>query len=188
MTVLQRCEWCSSDPIYQHYHDVEWGRPVKQEHALFELLCLEGQQAGLAWITVLKKREAYRAHFFNFDILHIAQFTDQDIAIKLQDVALIRSRPKLIAIRDNAQAWLKLKQDVGDVSYWLWAWVDHTPQQQNITQPCDVPAYTQVSEQLAHELKQRGFKFVGKTICYAFMQACGMINDHENNCSFKNLR
>ena len=177
--------WCNDDPLYQLYHDTEWGRPLYDEKKLFELLCLEGQQAGLSWITVLKKREAYRTHFFHLSIEDIAQLSDQDLQAKMQDASLIRHFAKLKAIRTNAQAWLKLKEEVHNVSIWLWAYVNHTPQQQNITQPQNIPTYTKVSEHLAQSLKQRGFQFVGKTICYAFMQASGMVNDHENQCTFK---
>lgn len=185
MTKIQRCTWCSDDPLYQQYHDTEWGRPLYDEKKLFELLCLEGQQAGLSWITVLKKREAYRTHFFNLSIEEIAQISDQELIVKMQDASLIRHFAKLKAIRTNARAWLKLKVQVSDVSKWLWAFVYHTPQTQNITHPQSVPSYTEVSEQLAHALKKYGFQFIGKTICYAFMQASGMVNDHENLCTFK---
>ena len=185
MTKITRCAWCTQDPLYQHYHDHEWGKPVYDEHQLFEMLCLEGQQAGLAWITVLKKREAYRQHFFNLAIEDIARITNEELLKKQQDPQLIRHLAKLTSIRDNAQAWLKLKSDVYHISDWLWAFTKHITTQQNKIDAQNIPSYTIQSEQLASALKKRGFKFVGKTTCYAFMQACGMVNDHETRCTFR---
>ncbi|KAA8735634.1 DNA-3-methyladenine glycosylase I [Acinetobacter qingfengensis] len=183
----QRCGWCSDDPIYQSYHDHEWGKPLYNEHALFELLCLEGQQAGLSWITVLKKRECYREHFFQYSINDIANITDQQLISKLTDSGLIRHLGKLKAIRDNALAWQALKQEVGDVTQWLWQFVNHIPQNNLIEDYRQAPAQTEISQMMSKTLKKQGFKFVGPTICYAFMQACGMVNDHENHCSFKKV-
>ncbi|MEB3767401.1 DNA-3-methyladenine glycosylase I [Acinetobacter sp. MD2] len=185
MSHLQRCNWCSDDPLYMAYHDHEWGKPLFDEAALFELLCLEGQQAGLSWITVLKKREAYRQHFFQYSIQQIAELSDIELAAKLQDAGLIRHLGKLKAIRSNAQAWLKLKAEFGNVVDWLWQIVEHHPIINTV--PCykTAPAQTALSQQLSKTLKQRGFKFVGPTICYAFMQASGMVNDHENDCFCK---
>ncbi|MEB3754478.1 DNA-3-methyladenine glycosylase I [Acinetobacter sp. MD2(2019)] len=181
----QRCRWCSNDPLYIQYHDHEWGQALFDESALFELLCLEGQQAGLSWITVLKKREAYRQHFFQYSIEQIADFTDQDLQSKLEDSALIRHIGKLTAIRDNAKAWLKLRQHYGNVVTWLWESVNQQPIQNSVVVYTDAPAQTALSEQLSKTLKRHGFKFIGPTICYAFMQACGMVNDHENDCFLK---
>ncbi|MFT4020089.1 MAG: DNA-3-methyladenine glycosylase I [Acinetobacter sp.] len=181
MHPLQRCGWCSDDPIYIAYHDHEWGQPLYDEAALFELLCLEGQQAGLSWITVLKKRPKYREHFFQFGIDAIANFSDAQLQEKLQDQGLIRHLGKLTAIRDNAQAWLKLKQCYGDVVQWLWQWTPE-PLQNEVINYRDAPTQTELSVQLSKTLKKHGFKFVGPTICYAFMQASGMVNDHENSC------
>lgn len=180
MQTIKRCTWCTQDPIYQHYHDFEWGRPIISEHALFELLCLEGQQTGLSWLTVLKKREAYRRHFFNLSIEKIAQISEGELKEKQQDPSLIRHFLKLKSIRDNAIAWLKLKKDQGCVSTWLWQWADSAPQHidSHVT-------YTETSQQLATALKKYGFRFVGKTTCYAFMQASGMVSNHENDCTFR---
>ncbi|WOE30795.1 MULTISPECIES: DNA-3-methyladenine glycosylase I [unclassified Acinetobacter] len=186
MTII-RCGWCSDDPVYQHYHDHEWGQPSYDEAHLFEMLCLEGQQAGLSWITVLKKRPAYHQHFFQYDIQEIALFTDEMIQLKLKDAALIRHIGKLSAIRDNAIAWQKLKQQGINVSEWLWGFVDHQRQHHDVVNYREAPAQTPQSQQMSKILKKNGFRFVGPTTCYAFMQAVGMVNDHENHCHFKTL-
>ena len=182
---IQRCRWCSNDPLYIDYHDHEWGKPLFDEKALFELLCLEGQQAGLSWITVLKKRETYRQQFFQYSIEEIANFTDDDLQLKVQDAGLIRHLGKLKAIRGNAQAWLKLQAEHGNVATWLWQYVEHKTIHNDVPSYSTAPAQTTLSEQLSKTLKRHGFKFVGPTICYAFMQACGMVNDHENDCFLK---
>lgn len=182
---LQRCGWCSDDPLYMAYHDKEWGKPEHDEARLFEMLCLEGQQAGLSWITVLKKREAYRQHFFQYPIERIAQFSDTELEQKLQDSALIRHIGKLKAIRDNAVAWQTLQDQGENMSQWLWETVKQRPIINDVTDYRQAPAQTDLSVQLSKRLKKQGFKFVGPTICYAFMQAVGMVNDHENHCSFR---
>ena len=182
---IQRCGWCSSDPLYIAYHDKEWGKPEHDEAQLFEMLCLEGQQAGLSWITVLKKRECYRSHFFQYPIAEIAALSDEQLEDKLSDAGLIRHLGKLKAIRDNALAWLKLKQEENDVSAWLWHFVDHQSCNNNVLNYREAPAQTEISQKLSKTLKKRGFKFVGPTTCYAFMQAVGMVNDHENHCHCK---
>lgn len=182
---LQRCSWCSNDPLYIAYHDHEWGKPEHDEAQLFEMLCLEGQQAGLAWITVLKKREHYRTHFFQYPIAQIANLTDAELADKLTDAGLIRHIGKLKAIRDNAIAWQNLKEKVGDVPAWLWRFVDQHPSHNDVVNYRSAPVQTEISTKLSKALKQHGFKFVGPTTCYAFMQAVGMVNDHENHCAFK---
>jgi len=182
---IQRCGWCSDDPLYIAYHDEEWGKAEHDEARLFEMLCLEGQQAGLSWITVLKKREHYRSHFFQYPITHVAALTDDQLENKLSDASLIRHLGKLKAIRDNAIAWLKLKEEVEDVPTWLWGFVDHQAANNDVINYRDAPAQTEISQTLSKTLKKRGFKFVGPTTCYAFMQAVGMVNDHENHCHFK---
>lgn len=182
---IQRCGWCSNDPLYIDYHDHEWGVPIHDEKQLFELLCLEGQQAGLAWITVLKKREAYRSHFFQHSIKDIAQMSDECLEDKLKNPTLIRHRGKLAAIRCNAQAWLALKQHNIDVVSWLWSFANRPPLNNDIAHYKTAPAQTETSQQMSKQLKKYGFKFVGPTICYAFMQAAGMVDDHENHCHFK---
>lgn len=181
----QRCGWCSNDPLYIAYHDEEWGKAEHDEARLFEMLCLEGQQAGLSWITVLKKRENYRSHFFQFPIAEIAALTDDQLENKLSDAGLIRHLGKLKAIRDNAIAWLKLKDEVDDVASWLWSFVDQQILENDVVNYREAPAQTEISQTLSKTLKKRGFKFVGPTTCYAFMQAVGMVNDHENDCYFK---
>lgn len=183
--MLKRCSWCSTDPLYQHYHDFEWGHPVHQEPLLFEILCLEGQQAGLSWLTVLKKRSSYRQHFFQYPIAYIANISDQELAIKAQDPNLIRHLAKLTAIRDNAIAWEAMSKKGFFLPEWLWQFsAEHTthhavnPKQAVVTQ-------TQASVAMSNALKRHGFKFIGPTICYAFMQAVGMVNDHDDDCHFK---
>lgn len=180
-----RCGWCSTDPIYIEYHDHEWGKPQHDEAHLFEMLCLEGQQAGLSWITVLKKRACYRSHFFQHPIQHIAAFTDADLAEKCLDAGLIRHIGKLTAIRDNAIAWQNMKAQGIDMVQWLWSFVDHTPLQNDVPDYKTAPAQTELSQTISKTLKKNGFRFVGPTTIYAFMQAVGMVNDHENQCQIK---
>lgn len=184
-TSLYRCAWVGQDKIYQDYHDNEWGEPVFDEHRLFEMLCLEGQQAGLSWITVLKKRVNYHQHFFQYSIAHIAQLSDEDLAEKVQDTGLIRHLAKLQAIRSNAQAWLKMQQQGIDMVDWLWQFVAHQPIINSIESSGDMLTHSDISLKMSKQLKKQGFKFVGATTCYAFMQAVGMVNDHENQCFCK---
>lgn len=179
----KRCGWCSDDPIYIAYHDHEWGKPNRDEQHLFEMLCLEGQQAGLSWITVLKKRECYRAQFFNHSIQTVAEFTDDDLAEKCLDAGLIRHIGKLKAIRDNAIAWQNMKAQGIDMVQWLWDFVDQHVQVNDVPDYRQAPSQTEISLKLSKTLKKNGFKFVGPTTIYAYMQAVGMVNDHENDCS-----
>lgn len=185
--MIKRCGWCSNDPLYIQYHDLEWGRPVQDEYALFEMLCLEGQQAGLSWITVLKKREAYRHHFFQFSISQIADFTDEQLAEKCQDAGLIRHIGKLKAIRGNAIAWLTLKDQGIDAVAWLWSFSPSPYLNRDVAHYRNLPAQTIESQLMSKALKKAGFSFIGPTICYAFMQAVGILNDHENDCHLKHL-
>lgn len=182
---LQRCGWCSSDPLYIAYHDQEWGKPVRDERHLFEMLCLEGQQAGLSWITVLKKREAYRELFFQHSIQTIAEFSDQQLSEICLDARIIRHIGKLKAIRDNAIAWQALKAQAIEPVQWLWSFVDQQPIINDVENYKTAPAQTDLSLYLSKTLKKNGFKFVGPTIVYSFMQAVGMVNDHENHCAYK---
>ena len=182
---VKRCGWCSNDPIYMAYHDHEWGRPIYDEQQLFEMLCLEGQQAGLSWITVLKKRECYREHFFHHSIANIANLSDEDLQLKVQDAGLIRHIGKLKAIRDNAIAWQNLKNNGENVSAWLWSFVQNKTIVNDVPDYKKAPAQTELSVLMSKQLKKKGFKFVGPTTCYSFIQAVGMINDHEDDCSFK---
>ena len=181
----QRCGWCSSDPLYIAYHDHEWGKPQFDEQHLFEMLCLEGQQAGLSWITVLKKRESYRQHFFQYPIAQIAQFSDEQLQEKCLDAGLIRHIGKLKAIRDNAFAWEHMKAQGTDMVKWLWDFVEQKAMINDVENYKTAPAQTALSLQLSKILKKNGFKFVGPTTIYAFMQAVGMVDDHENNCFAK---
>jgi DNA-3-methyladenine glycosylase I len=183
---IQRCGWCSDNSLYIQYHDQEWGQVILDEPRLFEMLCLEGQQAGLAWITVLKKREAYREHFFQYSIATIAAFTDEQLTAKLQDASLIRHIGKLTAIRDNARAWQQLKSQDHDVVEWLWSFARQPRLNNDVANYRQAPAQTAESQHMSKALKKAGFRFVGPTICYAFMQAVGMVDDHENHCHFKN--
>ena len=179
---IKRCGWCSDDPLYIDYHDHEWGKVNRDEQHLFEMLCLEGQQAGLSWITVLKKRESYREHFFQHSIEHIANLTDQHLEYKLQDAGIIRHIGKLKAIRDNAIAWQNMKAQGIDMVQWLWNFVEQQPQINDVPDYKQAPAQTEISQKMSKSLKKNGFKFVGPTTMYAFMQAVGMVNDHENDC------
>ncbi|RYZ87970.1 MAG: DNA-3-methyladenine glycosylase I [Moraxellaceae bacterium] len=180
-SALPRCHWCTADPLYQAYHDSEWGKPSHERQYLFEMLCLEGQQAGLSWITVLKKRERYRQQFFNFDPVAIAQLTQQDVAQRLQDRGLIRHAGKLTAIVDNAKAWLALEQDGTTMVEWLWSFVPKPAQPPQIGYD-DSTLMHSASITMAKALKRAGFRFVGATTCYAFMQAVGMLNAHDADC------
>lgn len=184
MEAIQRCGWCSDDPLYQHYHDEEWGIAQYQRDSLFEMLCLEGQQAGLSWITVLKKRENYRQRFFNFNPELVAAITDQQLEDMLQDAGLIRHRGKLSAIRDNAKAWLAYEAKGVNMVDWLWSFIGGTPQINQLQHYTDGATKTAASQAMSKALKKAGFRFVGETTCYAFMQAVGMVNDHQVNCAF----
>ena len=179
---LQRCRWCSDDPLYINYHDREWGKPLYDEAQLFELLCLEGQQAGLSWITVLKKRENYRNAFHQFDPTTVAAMTDEDVERLVLDAGIIRHRGKIQAIIGNARAYLAMEQNGESFSDFVWTFVNNTPQVTQAATLADIPASTPASDALSKALKKRGFKFVGSTICYAFMQACGLVNDHVTGC------
>jgi len=177
-----RCPWCGTDPLYVKYHDEEWGVPSFEDRHLFEMLCLEGQQAGLSWITVLKKRENYRKAFFRFDPRKVARMTDTDCEALLQDPGVIRHIGKLTAIRDNAIATLAVQREHGSLSAYLWSFVDGRPVVNQVRNYREAAASMPVSEAISKDLKKRGFRFVGGTTVYAFMQAVGMVNDHEIGC------
>lgn len=186
---LSRCPWCGDDPQYVRYHDEEWGVPSRDDRHLFEMLCLEGQQAGLSWITVLRKREAYRQAFHGFEIRTVARMKEADIEALLGDARLIRHRGKLTAIRDNAIAALALQQEAGSLADWLWGFVGGRTLVNGPASYLEAPASTELSDALARELKKRGFRFVGSTTVYAFLQACGFVNDHEAGCfRFRQLK
>lgn len=177
-----RCTWCGNDELYIAYHDNEWGVPVHNDRELFEFITLEGAQAGLSWITILKKREGYRQAFHNFDPKQCAKLTDKDVERLMQDESIIRNRLKINSVITNAQAFLEIQKEFGSFSKYMWDWVDGQPIQNNWKKMSDVPAVTELAEAMAKDLKKRGFKFLGPTIWYAHMQACGMVNDHTTDC------
>ena len=177
-----RCWWCGDDELYQHYHDLEWGVPVLDDRLLFEFLCLEGAQAGLSWITILRKREHYRRVFDNFDADKIVRYQDDKIAALLQDPGIVRNRLKVNGFVKNARALLALQDQGMTLDAYLWNFVDGAPLQNNRKTSNQVPANTEISDAMSKDLKKRGFTFVGNTICYAFMQAAGLVNDHTVDC------
>ncbi len=177
-----RCGWCGTDPLYVAYHDQEWGVPVRDDRTLFEFLVLEGAQAGLAWITVLRKREGFRRLFAGFDPARVARFSDGRLEKLLQDPAIIRNRQKVMAARSNARAFLRIQEEKGSFSDYIWGFVEGVPIQNQWRRAADVPATTPLSDRISRDMKQRGFSFVGSTILYAHMQATGMVNDHLVDC------
>lgn len=178
---LVRCPWPGEDPLYQHYHDTEWGVPVHSDKKLFEFLILEGAQAGLSWITVLRKRESYREAFANFDWNKVAAFDDAKIEELLQNDGIIRNRLKVKGAVTNAKAFIRVRAEFGTFSKYIWSFVNAKPIVNKWKTMKEVPAVTDVAERLSKDLKKRGFTFVGPTIIYAHMQATGMVNDH---CTF----
>ena len=180
--MTRRCGWAGDDPLYIEYHDLEWGVPLRDDRAMFEFLLLEGFQAGLSWITILRKRDNFRRAFDRFDPEKIARYGDKKIAALLADPGIIRNRAKINASVTNARAYLNIMEKTGSFSDYLWAFVDARPIKNAWKRLRDVPAETDVSRALSKDLKQNGFKFVGPTICYAHMQATGMVNDHLVHC------
>jgi DNA-3-methyladenine glycosylase I len=178
---LKRCFWCASDPIYVDYHDNEWGRPVTDDNKLYEKLCLEGFQAGLSWLTILRKREAFRAAFRDFDPAKVARFNDKNIERLMNNEGIVRNRAKIEATIGNAKATLKVQQEVGSLSKLIWSFAPIKPGKAPKTFG-DLPASTPESHALSKELLKRGFKFVGPTTMYAAMQSLGLVNDHFANC------
>ena len=177
-----RCSWCGDDPLYQSYHDREWGVPLHDDHRLFEMLILEGAQAGLSWITILRKREAYRAAFDDFDPAKIARYRQARIEKLLRNPGIVRNRLKIEGAIKNAKAYLKILEEVGGFDAFLWQFVEGKPITSMRKSIKEVPASTPESDAMSKALKKRGFTFVGSTICYAFMQAVGMVNDHTTDC------
>ena len=180
-----RCPWADGSELYMAYHDNEWGKPQYDSVKLFEKICLEGQQAGLSWITVLKKRETYRQAFFHFEPTQIATMTEQDIDRLMQNEGLIRHRAKLEAIVKNAKAYLEMEKCGQNFSDFIWSFVNHQPQINDVPDLSAVPAKTDVSKTMSKALKKKGFVFVGETTCYAFMQSMGLVDDHLNDCFCK---
>jgi DNA-3-methyladenine glycosylase I len=180
--MTKRCSWVSNDPLYIDYHDNEWGYPQYDSLKLFEKICLEGQQAGLSWITVLKKRDEYRRCFFNFQPEKIIQLTATDIELLLENTGLIRNRLKLNSIVKNAHAYLAMQNNNESFSQFIWSFVDGKPIINHFKDKSEVPVSTEISDKMSKALKKRGFTFVGTTICYAFMQSMGLVNDHFEDC------
>ncbi|MBJ6800368.1 DNA-3-methyladenine glycosylase I [Geomonas propionica] len=181
-TSLNRCGWAGSDPLYCAYHDLEWGVPVHDDRLLFEFLTLEGAQAGLSWITILRKREGYRRAFASFDPELVARFGDADVARLMADPSIVRNRLKIASTLDNARAFLRVQQEFGSFDAYLWRFVDGVPIQNAWRSLAEVPPKNELSDRMSRDLKRRGFRFVGSTICYALMQAVGMVNDHTVDC------
>ena len=177
-----RCAWCLGSPEYIHYHDTEWGVPIYDDQALFECIVLESAQAGLSWITILRKREGYRALFHGFDPVKVAKMTAADVERLLLDERIVRHRAKIEATINNAKAFLKIVDEFGSFSQYYWAFSDNKIIDNPINNHTDAPAVTELSTRFAKDLKKRGFKFLGATTCYAFMQATGMVNDHIADC------
>ena len=180
--MTKRCSWVTNDPLYIDYHDKEWGNPQYDSLKLFEKICLEGQQAGLSWITVLKKRDEYRRCFFNFEPQKIIQLTAADIESLLENEGLIRNRLKLNSIVKNAHAYLAMQSNNEDFSQFIWSFVNGKPIINHFNDISEVPVSTEISDRMSKALKKRGFSFVGTTICYAFMQSMGLVDDHFENC------
>ncbi len=178
----QRCSWCTSDPLYIEYHDKEWGVPLHDDRLLFEFITLEGAQAGLSWFTILKKRDNYRKAFDNFDFNKIAKYNDEDINRLLNNPGIVRNKLKINSTITNAKATLKIIEEFGSLDSYLWGFVDYTPIQNQVTSLDNIPITTIISDTLSKDLKKRGFKFMGSKICYALMQAIGMVNDHFIDC------
>jgi DNA-3-methyladenine glycosylase I len=178
----ERCGWCGDDPLYRAYHDVEWGVPVHADGRLFEMLILEGAQAGLSWLTILRKREHYRRAFAGFEPQQVARFGAAEVAALLGDPGIVRNRLKIEAAIKNARAVLRLQEQHGSLAAYLWRYVDGVPRQNAWTAMTALPARTPESDAMSRDLKAAGCNFVGSTICYAFMQSVGMVNDHVVNC------
>ena len=179
---MKRCAWGETPEIYKKYHDKEWGVPVHDDRKLFEMLTLEGAQAGLSWLTILKRRETYRQAFDNFDPAKVAKYDEQDFQRLMNDPGIIRNKLKIRATIQNAQLCLDIQQEFGSFDKYIWSFVHHKVIQHNRKTMQDIPTTTSESDAMSADLKKRGFKFVGSTICYAFMQATGMVNDHTVDC------
>ncbi len=179
---MKRCAWTGDDRLYQHYHDTEWGVPLYDDQQLFELLILEGAQAGLSWITILRKRENYRAALDGFDPRRIAAYDENRIAVLLNNPGIVRNRLKVNSAVINARQYLEVQEEFGGFASFLWQFVEGEPRQNAWRNSSEVPSSTGESDAMSRELKKRGFKFVGTTICYALMQATGMVNDHVSDC------
>ncbi len=180
--MIKRCHWCGSDPLYIAYHDNEWGKPVYDDKILFEFLILEGAQAGLSWITILRRREGYRKAFENFDVKKVAALTSEDVERLMLDEGIIRNRLKINSSIKNAQLFMAIQHEFGSFADFIWGFIPDRKPIVNDFKDGGIPARTEISDAIAKDMKKRGFKFFGTTICYAFMQATGMVNDHVIGC------
>ncbi len=179
---LKRCNWCGNDPLYIKYHDEEWGKPVHDDLVLFEFMILEGAQAGLSWITILRRREGYRKAFANFEVEKVAAFNEEDVERLMKDESIIRNKLKIAAAINNAKLFIQIQQEFGSFANFMWAYLPERKPIVNDFKQGGIPATTPISDAIAKDLKKRGFKFFGTTICYAHMQATGMVNDHIIGC------
>ncbi|AMA50501.1 MULTISPECIES: DNA-3-methyladenine glycosylase I [Flavobacterium] len=182
----KRCDWCQKDNLYRNYHDNEWGNPIYDDETIFEFLVLETFQAGLSWYTILTKRENFRKAFNNFDFQKIAKYSNKKMELLAQDSGIIRNKLKIKATVTNAQAFMKVQEEFGTFSKYIWGFVGGKPIDNKPKTLKDVPATTEISDKLSKDLKKRGFKFVGSTVVYAYMQAIGMVNDHIEDCWKRN--
>ena len=180
--LIKRCKWCGTDPLYMKYHDEEWGKPVYDDQVLFEFLILEGAQAGLSWITILRRREGYRKAFAGFDVKKVAAFTTADVERLMQDEGIIRNRLKVLSAINNAKLFINIQEEFGSFANFMWGYLPNGQPIVNDFKQGGVPPRTEISDAIAKDMKKRGFKFFGTTICYAHMQATGMVNDHEIGC------
>lgn len=187
VTTTQRCTWCGDDPLYVAYHDEEWGKQVTDDKTFFEFLVLESAQAGLSWYTILKRRDGYRKLFADFDVEQVSRFTSEDVDRIVQDASIIRHRGKIEAAINNAQIFIEIQKESGSFYNYLYQFLPNQQRiENNITTMKDIVPESAESKALAKDLKRRGVKFFGSTICYAYMQAVGMVNDHVSNCAFRN--
>ncbi|MCF6317889.1 MAG: DNA-3-methyladenine glycosylase I [Proteobacteria bacterium] len=181
-----KCAWCLGDTVDEHYHDTHWGVPIHDDQLWFEFLTLEGAQAGLSWRTIVNKIEGYQKLFKNFDIVKVSKMTDEELEELLLNPAIVRNRLKVYSTRNNALQIIKVQKEFGSFDQYIWGFVNHKPIQNRFKSLKDVPATSEISDAMCKDLKKRGFKFIGSTICYALMQAAGMVNDHEVSC-FRHL-
>jgi DNA-3-methyladenine glycosylase I len=182
MANAARCTWCGDDPLYLKYHDTEWGLPCRDDKKLFEFVLLEGAQAGLSWITILRKRENYRKAFADFDVAKVAVFTEADVERCVLDAGIVRNRLKINSAISNARCFMEVQAEFGSFSNYFWGYVEGKPIVNHWASHGDIPASTPLSDTISKDMKKRGFKFFGTTICYAHMQAMGLINDHTTDC------
>ncbi len=180
--MIERCLWCGTDPLYVKYHDEEWGVPVHDDKKHFEMIILDGAQAGLSWLTVLRKRENYRKAFDNFDPEKVAKYDEKKIAELLENPGIIRNKLKIKSAVTNARAFIKVQEEFGSFDKYIWQFVNYKPVVNKWKSDKEIPATSEESDAMSKDLKSRGFKFVGSTICYAYMQAAGMVNDHVVTC------